>query len=259
MPFVAMAETGAPRIHIPQGDFSALREAKSDKVIKIIDPLVIELERHGLVHLIGLDIPDYNPYEQGALAESSIKILNDMLVGQNVRLFQTRDRNEGRYNRMRHQLMHVVMDKDSSWVQGVMVQLGLARVRSDKSNPEAIRDLYKIEAIARKEKLGLWAFEQYQVLSDTDAEKHMNSFQIVEGTINSAARKQNNIFLNFGNDWRKDFTVSIKPSEITNFSKAGMNPLDLNGKKIRVRGWIREYNGAFMEIDHPERIEILSE
>lgn len=259
MPLVAMAETGAPRIHIPQGDFSDLREAKADKVIKIIDPLVIELERHGLVHLIGLDIPDYNPYEQGALAESSIKILNDMLIDQNVRLYQTRDRNEGRNNRMRHQLMHVVMDKNGSWVQGVMVQLGLARVRSDKSNPEAIRDLYKIEAIARKEKLGLWAFEQYQVLADTDAEKHINSFQIVEGTVNSAARKQNNIFLNFGNDWRKDFTVSIKPSEITNFSKAGMNPLDLNGKKIRVRGWIREYNGAFMEIDHPERIEILSE
>ena len=181
-----------------------------------------------------------------------------MALDQNVRLYMTQDRNVGRKNRMGHYLFHVVLDKDESWVQGVLVRLGLARVRSDKSNPEAIRDLYELEKKARAEKLGLWAFDDYKIKTPESVKDHKNSFQIVEGTVYSAARKQNNIFLNFENDWRKDFTIGISPSDIRVFNRKGINPLNLNGKKIRVRGWIRDYNGPYMELDHPERLEVLN-
>ena len=163
-------------------NFQDLNLGRADRIVKIIDPLVIELDNYGLVNLVGIDVPDYSPHEQGPIAESAVNILKDMALDQNVRLYMTQDRNVGRKNRMGHYLFHVVLDKDESWVQGVLVRLGLARVRSDKSNPEAIRDLYELEKKARAEKLGLWAFDDYKIKTPESVKDHKNSFQIVEGT-----------------------------------------------------------------------------
>lgn len=245
-------------VTLPTTDFKTLREDKTDIVKEIIDPLTFRLESTGIVRLSALDIPDLNPYQPGPLAESALTILRDMLENRRVVLYQTLDRERGRSNRLQQKLYHISIEENNSWVQGVLVRLGLARVRTDKSNPEMAAELYALEIMARSENLGLWADEANTIRTPENAENFLNSFQIVEGTVMSAARKQNNIFLNFGNDWRKDFTVSIPSSQVKLFNKANINPLDLNGKKIRVRGWIRSYNGAYIEIDHPETIEIVT-
>lgn len=245
-------------IDIPEPDFKDMRLDRDDRILDIIDPLTVRGENSGIIRLTGLDIPDYSPYQQGAIAQSAAAILHDMVLNKTVRLYQTHDRQTGRKNRMNQSLYHLVLKDSDSWVQGVMVRLGLARVRTEPSNPEMARQLYTLEAQARAQKLGLWAFDQYAVLTPKQTPEHLNSFAIVEGTVISAARKQNNIYLNFGSDWRDDFTVQIKPVHSRTFNAAGMNPLDLNGKTIRVRGWLQSYNGPYIEIDHPERIEIIS-
>lgn len=252
-----MAQDNISAVTLEEKPLQSLERAQNDHVKNIVDPLTIELNREGLIRLTALDMPDFNPYEQGPLAQSAMKILEDMLGEKEVLVYQTRDRNAGRKNRMGHHLFHIFLNDSGSWVQGVLVRLGLARVRTDKSNTELAQELYKLEDMARKEKLGLWAFEDYQIRTPETAEKHINSFQIVQGIVVSAARKSNNLYLNFGNDWRKDFTVAISSSDLKRFTQAGMSPLNFNGKEIRVRGWIREYNGAYMEIDHPERIELI--
>lgn len=244
-------------IKFPADGEKSLEQGKDDKVVRVIDPLTLDLVSNGLTRLVALDIPDYEQYYTGPLAQSALKILDDMVKGKQVRTYQTRDRNKGRTNRMGHTLLHIVLNDSDSWVQGVLVRLGLARVRTDPSNAFLARDLYKLEEEARAEKLGLWAFEKYQVLTAENAGKDLNSFQIVEGIVTGVARQQNNIFINFGKNWRDDFTVSVSPSDLKIFTAANMHPQKLMGKKVRVRGWVREYNGPFMEIDHPERIEIL--
>lgn len=246
------------KVKVPKTDFASLRLDRDDRILDIIDPLTLRGEQSGIIHLTGLDIPDYNPYQQGAIAQSATAILRDMLLDKTVQLYQTTDRQTGRKNRMNQSLYHLVIKDSESWVQGVMVRLGLARVRTEPSNPEMARELYALEAEARAQKLGLWAFEQYAVLTPEQTPDHLNSFAIVEGKVLSAARKQNNIYLNFGSDWRDDFTVQIKPTHSRTFNAAGMNPLDLNGKIVRVRGWLQSYNGPYIEIDHPERIEIIA-
>jgi hypothetical protein len=86
----------------------------------------------------------------------------------------------------------------------------------------------------------------------------LKSWQIVEGKVESVATKNNRTYINFGKDWRTDFTVSIKSGDKRDFSKRGINPLDWGGKHIRVRGWLDEYNGPYIQINHPESVEILS-
>jgi len=67
------------------------------------------------------------------------------------------------------------------------------------------------------------------------------------------------VYLNFGKNWRDDFTVSIAPENKRVFSKQSINPLEWNGKILRVRGWVEDYNGAYIEIDHPQAVEVLKQ
>ena len=69
----------------------------------------------------------------------------------------------------------------------------------------------------------------------------------------------NNIYLNFGDNWKTDFTIGIAPKVRKKLSKQGISPLEWTHKKIRVRGWIRSYNGPYIELTHAEQIEIIED
>jgi hypothetical protein len=40
------------------------------------------------------------------------------------------------------------------------------------------------------------------------------------------------------------------------FGEDGEDILRLKGRIVRVRGWIKSYNGAMIEATHPEQIEV---
>jgi micrococcal nuclease len=87
-----------------------------------------------------------------------------------------------------------------------------------------------------KDKAGIW--ENYsKVLPPEEAEAHEGSFQIVEGRIESAALKQNRIYLNFGKDWKTDFTISIAPGGQARLLEAESRPAAMEretGARARV-------------------------
>ncbi len=85
----------------------------------------------------------------------------------------------------------------------------------------------------------------------------VGSFQLVMGRVRETAEVDERIYLNFGENWRKDFTVTIPPAHTERFHAAGMDPLELAGRWIRVRGWIEDYNGPMIEATHPEQIEVI--
>ena len=64
-------------------------------------------------------------------------------------------------------------------------------------------------------------------------------------------------YLNFGDDWREDFTVSIGPRDRRRFETAGIDIEDYEGRLVRVRGWVDSFNGPMIEATHPEQIEVL--
>jgi len=248
----AYAET-VPRL--PSGDFSELRRTGMVNVKAVIDPQTIQLEDGHIVRLTGIDFPDFNPDEPGDFSLTAMQILRDMLVGKTVLLYQTVNREEGRINRMGQDIAQIQRESDKAWVQGTLLSLGLARVRTAQRNPEMAQQMYDLEQTAMKDKAGIW--ENYsKVLPPEEAEAHEGSFQIVEGRIESAALKQNRIYLNFGKDWKTDFTISIAPEDKRAFSKQNLDPLQWNGKQVRVRGWIESYNGPYMQISHPAAIEV---
>ena len=42
------------------------------------------------------------------------------------------------------------------------------------------------------------------------------------------------------------------------FREAGTDPLSLEGKRIRVRGWLKRCNGPMIAATHPKQIEVVA-
>jgi len=120
--------------------------------------------------------------------------------------------------------------------------------------------LLELEERARAMRSGLWASGEL-VVRDPDPNglaQHLDSYQIVRGrVIDTGAARNGRVYLNFGLDWRTDFTVSISPAHLERFQEAGLDPMALAGHEVRVRGWLYRENGPMIALDHPEAIEQL--
>ena len=80
---------------------------------------------------------------------------------------------------------------------------------------------------------------------------------MVEGTVLDSAEVRGRTYLNFGEDWRSDFTVTISPKDKRRFREESFDLLALKGRRIRVRGWLHQRNGPMIDVTHPEQIELL--
>ena len=63
--------------------------------------------------------------------------------------------------------------------------------------------------------------------------------------------------MNFGRRWSEDFTVTIAKRNGRMFSAAGLEPKKLERARVRVRGFIEERGGPWIEASRPEQIEVL--
>lgn len=149
---------------------------------------------------------------------------------------------------------------DGTTLQSALVSAGWARVYSWPGETEGTAELLALEAEARATGRGLWADPAYRIRTPDPnlLALDLDSVQIVEGRIISTAQVDGRTYLNFGFDYRSDFTVSIEARDRRAFEAAGLDLLALEGADVRVRGWIYAMNGPAITIDHPERLEILT-
>lgn len=146
-------------------------------------------------------------------------------------------------------------------LQRHMIETGWARVLSYPDNaPDDVAALLALEAEARAEGRGLWADPDYRV-RDTDPDmliQDVGRLQLVQGRIMDIAILQSGrTYLNFGSDWRTDFTIRIDARDAPLFEAAGLDLASLEGRLVRVRGIIRDENGPMVRLVHPLRLEIL--
>ena len=66
------------------------------------------------------------------------------------------------------------------------------------------------------------------------------------------------VYLNFGLDWRTDFTAVVAAKKAPAFAAAGIELARLAGRAVRLRGWIRRRNGPALTLTHPAQIELLA-
>ena len=149
---------------------------------------------------------------------------------------------------------------DGLWLQGEMLRRGLARVYSFRDNRALVAEMLTLEGEARAARRGIWAEPFYAVRSaESVHELPLESFELVVGRVLSAKVVRGRAYLNFGPDWRSDFTVSAASAARRLFERDGHDLIALEGRIIRVRGWIKWWNGPMIELTHPEQIEVLAQ
>lgn len=225
----------------------------------IIDPLTFISREDKVYRLAGLDSPALSDMDAPQeLTEKALAVLNELITDKELVVFMTQDES-GRLNHMGHTLTQAKIRDTGEWIQGHLLANGYARVRTTPENTQLAREMYALEKHARDNKKGLWSYPQYNVLQAKDISGDTHGFQLIEGEVYSASLVRNAVYLNFAQDWKKDFSIGIEPSLRKNLSKENLSPQQWAHKKIRIRGPIRFYNGPFIDLTHKEQIEFIDE
>ena len=242
----------------PQAVAKTLQAESFGRAVEIVDGDTLVLDDRREIRLVGIQAPKLPLGRKGfktwPLARDAKAALVDLALDRRLGLAFGGSRRD-RHGRV---LAHLYRD-DGLWVQGRMLESGMARVYSFSDNRALVAEMLALEARARDARRGIWAVPYYAIRSaDAGAlEKDIGSFQLIEGRVYDVARVRGRVFLNFERDWRRDFTISLRSKVARRFRAEGLDPLDLEGRLVRVRGWLKEENGPMIEASHLEQIELL--
>lgn len=231
-------------------------EIAGAKVLRVENDAVLVLEDGRAVDLEGILLPDgatdhaANLYTRQALAT-----IREMTDGKETAIVVERPK-EDRYGRIRAQVFFPKGGADN-WIQLALLRQGLARVNMAPDRQQCSDELLAAERQARDARRGIWASEAYAVKTPASVNGLTGTFQIVEGTIKSVNVKNGRAYLNFGDDWRHDFTATIAPDDLAAFRKDGDDPHRFAGAKVRIRGWVETMNGPEIQIAAPKDIEVV--
>lgn len=147
------------------------------------------------------------------------------------------------------------------WLQHELVDQGHAIVSSRSGGLACLEGLLRAEAGARTSKRGLWANAAYRIHNAANYRALLlmrSNFTLVEGKVVSVTARSGRLYLNFGDDWRQDFTVSVARDLLKAAPGSSEKLSALAGHKVRVRGWIERRYGPAIEIFNLQDIEDLS-
>lgn len=255
--FALFASAAQAYAEIPDTLDDRLAPGPSGVVVEVVDGDTIRLDNGREVRLVGIQAPKLplgRPgFEKWPLADEAKQALEDMVLGKTVSLGFGGQKVD-RYNRF---LAHLFLP-GGIWVQQRLLEAGLARVYSFPDNRSLVGEMLAHETRARAAGRGIWTLPYYVVLDPDGSADHLERFALVEGRVRETAQIRGRTYLNFGADWRTDFTIAIAPGHWKRFQAAGISFEDYKGRKVRVRGWLKSRNGPMIDVTHPEQIEVLS-
>jgi endonuclease YncB( thermonuclease family) len=259
LPQKAMSFTGAPGNVDPLAQ-CGLTKGPKDRVVFVVDGDTVLLSSGQEVRLVGIQAPKLplgrKNFEPWPLSDEAKAHLETLSLHRSVQLYFGSAR-EDRHGRI---LAHLrVLEKDgeaSLWVQGAMLEAGLARVYSFADNRLCVASMLSLERLARSSHKAIWSDPYYLVLKHYQAGSHLDTFQIVEGRVRDTAEVGGGVYLNFGENWREDFTVYVAKRDLRRFAGGAPELLALRGRTIRTRGWIKLRNGPMIDLNHSEQLEV---
>jgi micrococcal nuclease len=209
---------------------------------------LLELADGRIVRLAGIRLPDDDRApdfaRQGREALAAIESREVQLDEVSL----TRDR----YGR----LVAQVQRQDGLWLQGALLERGLAQVQTRPGEVTRAAAMLAREQAARDGGLGLWAQVAFAPRPADRVARLVGSFQIVAGRVVRVAPTERFVYLNFGQDWRFDFTLRVPRDTVRSLRQAGVDVEQLAGRAIEVRGYVLEAGGPLMELSHPEQMTI---
>ncbi|WP_454610276.1 hypothetical protein [Labrenzia sp. MBR-25] len=156
---------------------------------------------------------------------------------------------------------------DAALLQAELLRAGVAIFAPDRAGAACADALRAAEAQASQAKAGLWGKSAPRLVYSADAPKSFTSasghYVIARGRIVSLGKTRSTRYLNFGNYWKTDFTVTLKASDEddvnTALGRSGWTLDALEGQVVEIRGSVQDRDGPSMVLRHPEQLVVLND
>ena len=201
------------------------------------------------MHLDGIE----QPFAGDAWRDRARDALQNLIAGKQITF---EGATTDRYGRLSAEAYALDASGKKIWLQGEMLKAGFAFVYPPTGNETRLDEMLALETGARHARTGIWSDEAY---ADTPADKVFykeGQFAFVSGTVVDARRSKETVYIHFGENWRDILTIAIAAHDLHKFRKAGIDILDLAGKSIRARGWIKHDIGPMIEVTDPGQMEV---
>ncbi len=264
--FLCLALAWHPRIapaQVPPDAVAALPGTEIARVTAIVDGDTVILADGRQIRLVGIQAPKLPlgraGFEAWPLAEAAKAALSVISLGREVRLAYGGRRGDRHGRVLAHLTDNTGGREFGGWIQGALLERGMARVYSFQDNRALVPEMLALEAAARDNRRGIWADPFYDIRTPEAADRYLGRFELIQGRVRDVAIVRGRVYLNFGADWRSDFTATLAPKVRRLFESEQIDPNTYRGRIVRVRGWLKSWNGPMVEITHPEQIEVIVE
>lgn len=230
---------------------------RSVKVKAVIDGDTIILSNNQKVRYIGLDTPEVFlktgagfEYAPKSFAEEAKEFNRQMVEGKVVRLEFDVEKKD-KYHRL---LAYCFADGEM--VNAKLLRNGLAMLYTSVPNIKYVDLLVKSQQQAREDGINLWL--PGRIIPQEKAAQYIGELASVEGRVLKVKMTNSAVHLNFGRDFRQDFSIVIFKDDLRLFNERKIDlEKDYQGRLVRVSGLVKEYNGPEIIVRHPAQIEVL--
>jgi hypothetical protein len=217
------------------------------EVVEVRPDLDLVLAGGRILRLSGVGVPD-------ALLARAGELIGGLIAKERTVRLATEVAPYDRYGRL---VAHIER-ADGLWLQGALLERGLAWVQTRPGESARIDAMRALEDEARAGRLGLWGDPALAPRAAEEAGRAIGSFQVVRGRILRVDPVGDYVYLNFGEDWWEDFTLRLRRADVRErFEPAGIRVAELAGRRVEARGVVLEAGGPLIDLSHPEQLVVL--
>ena len=215
-----------------------------EKILRIIDGDTVEISNGNRVRLLGIDAPE----KGDPLFDDAARRLMELTSSDVVSIKMCEDLDI--YGRFLG-----TINAQGSNVNLIMLREGkaLPMLIPPCGRPVA-KDILTAAAQGALSGKGIYSLGGYGIIQHMDAGDHISEHAIVRGKIVNLHRGRKAWHLNFGPDWKTDFTAVIFGDGQQRFNALGIDPAGLVGSEVLVFGKINRYNGPEIIVRGPDQV-----
>jgi len=222
-------------------------EERTRAVRKVIDGDTIVVGGDERIRYLGIDAPEIGEpfYEQAKGFQERV------VLGSQVRILPCREEPQDSYGRTL-----AFVHKGTVDVGEQLLRQGLARTLFIGPCGRAVAKAYsKVERGAFRAALGIWSAQDPRKIADAEAARYIGCLMSVTGRVAEVHEGPRAFHLNFGQDYRTDFTAVIFRKNLSQLIKEGLYPMtEYEGKSVEVTGMLKEYNGPEIIIESVDQL-----
>ncbi len=225
-------------------------EEEARMVDKVIDGDTIEVDGGERVRYLGVDAPELGE----PLYEEAKEFQEKVVLGSYVRIEACKEEPRDGYGRTL-----AFVHKGNVDVGEQLLRYGYARTLFIGRCGRAVAQRYrKLERGAFLGGLGIWSLQDSRQVDHSDAGRYIGCLMSVTGRVVNVHAGPKAFHLNFGKDFRTDFTVAIFRKDLSRLVEEGLHPVTgYEGQFVKATGVLKDYKGPEIIVESADQLVLV--